>query len=80
MPFYQAVAAFGDRNVTVVLSVCRNFDQAKLGQVPQNLFINQFVDQMAILEKADLFITHDGRNSVNEALYYKVPVGGSYSR
>ena len=65
MPFYQAVvAAFGDRDVTVVLSVGRNFDQMKLGRVPHNIFINQSVDQLAVLEKADLFIT----------LYYKVPV------
>lgn len=71
MPFYQAVvAAFEDRDVIVELSVGRNFDQMKLGRVPQNIFIHQSVDQLAVLEQADLFITHGGMNSVNEALYY----------
>ena len=75
MPFYRAVvAAFGDRDVTVVLSVGHNFDQTKLGRVPHNIFIHQSVDQLAVLEKADLFITHGGMNSVNEVLYYKVPI------
>lgn len=70
MPFYQVVvAAFGDRDVTVVLSVGRDFDQAKLGRVPQNIFIHQSVDQLAVLERADLFITHGGMSSVNEVLY-----------
>ena len=75
MPFYRTVvAAFGDRDVTVVLSVGRDFDKAKLGRVPRNILIHQSVVQLAVLEKADLFITHGGMNSVNEALYYKVPM------
>lgn len=43
-----------------------------MGRVPQNIFIHQSVDQLAVLEKADLYITHGGMNSVNQASYYKV--------
>ena len=63
-----------DRDVTVVLLVGRDFDQAKLGRIPENIFIHQSVDQLAVLERADLFITHGGMNSVNEALCYTMPM------
>lgn len=43
-----------------------------MGRVPQNIFIHQSVGQLAVLEKADLYITHGGMNSVNQASYYKV--------
>ena len=33
-----------------------------------------YVNQIAVLEKADAFITHCGMNSVSEALYFKVPL------
>jgi UDP:flavonoid glycosyltransferase YjiC (YdhE family) len=33
-----------------------------------------WVDQIAVLEKSDVFITHCGMNSVSEALYFKVPL------
>ena len=58
----------------MVLLVGRDFDQAKLGRIPENIFIHQSVDQLAVLERADLFITHGGMNSVNEALCYTMPM------
>ena len=33
-----------------------------------------YVDQMAVLEKADVFISHCGMNSVSESLYCAVPL------
>lgn len=64
--FQEVVPAFGDRDVTVVLSVGRNFDRTKLGRVPLNIFIRRFVDPWAVLEKADLFNAHGGMNSINQ--------------
>lgn len=58
----------------MVLLVGRDFDQAKLGRIPEDIFIHQSVDQLTVLERADLFITHGGMNSVNEALCYTMPM------
>lgn len=42
----------GDNDVTVVMSVGRDFDRTKLGRIPQNIFIHRSVDQLAVLERA----------------------------
>lgn len=39
-----------------------------------NMWGEKFVDQKAVLKKADLFITHGGHNSIIEAFYYGVPL------
>lgn len=38
-----------------------------------NMWGEMYVDQKAILKRADLFITHGGHNSIIEAFYYGVP-------
>lgn len=75
LPFYRAVVgAFGGKDVTVILSVGHNFDRGKLGEIPDNIHIYESVDQLSVLRKASVFLTHGGMNSVNEALYYGVPM------
>jgi len=39
----------------------------------ENMWGEKFIDQKAVLRKADLFITHGGHNSIIEAFYYGVP-------
>ena len=81
MLFYQAVvAAFGDRDVTVVLSVGRNFDQTKLGRVPQNIFIHPSVDQLAVLKRADLHHAWRHEQRQRSPLLQGAYGGGSYGR
>lgn len=46
----------------------------QLGKIPDNFFVYPFVPQLEVLQKASLFITHGGMNSVNEALYYGTPM------
>lgn len=43
-------------------------------QLPKNTLIFPYVPQLEVLKRASLFITHAGANSVNEAIYYGVPM------
>ncbi|MFN2256773.1 MAG: nucleotide disphospho-sugar-binding domain-containing protein, partial [Candidatus Promineifilaceae bacterium] len=60
----------------VVLSVGTAVDPADLGAIPDNFTVAQFVPQLSILDEADLFITHAGMNSINEAVMARVPMIG----
>jgi len=75
LPLYkQCIAAFADTEYQVILSVGEHLNIEKLGTVPENIEICPHVDQIAVLEQADAFITHCGMNSVSEALYFRVPL------
>lgn len=72
--FRVCVDAFQNENVTVVMSVGRNFDIAKLGKLPENFIVKNQIPQVAVLKQASLFITHGGMNSVSEAMIHGVPM------
>ena len=72
--FRACVGAFQNENVTVVMSVGRNFEIAKLGKLPENFIVKNQIPQIAVLKQAHLFITHGGMNSVSEAMIHGVPM------
>ena len=72
--FHACVDAFQNENVTVVMSVGRSFDIAKLGKLPENFIVKNRIPQVAVLRQASLFITHGGMNSVSEAMVHGVPM------
>jgi MGT family glycosyltransferase len=73
--FYRnCFAALGGADLDVILSVGEETDPATLGEIPSNFTVSRSVNQIEVLHKVDAFITHCGMNSVNEALYCKVPL------
>lgn len=75
LPLYQTcISALENTNYQVVISVGNQVNLKKIQSKTDNISIFPSVDQIAVLEKADLFVTHCGMNSVNEALYFGVPL------
>ena len=72
--FYRhCVEAVRGEGMELLISCGRAFDRASLGRLPENVQVLNYVNQMEILAKADLFITHCGMNSASEGLYMAVP-------
>jgi len=72
--FRVCVDAFQNENVTVVMSVGRRFDIAKLGKLPENFIVKNRIPQVSVLKQAGALITHGGMNSVSEAMVHGVPM------
>lgn len=73
--FYElCMEALGESEYLVVMSVGRGVDISQFAEVPENFTIRRSVPQQKLLGFVDLFITHSGMNSVNEALCYGVPM------
>lgn len=73
--FYKkCIKAFKNLPYTVIISVGKKVNTKHFGLLPPNIKIYPFVPQLRILQKASLFITHGGMNSVNEAIYFGVPM------
>lgn len=71
--YYICFEAFGATDKQVILNI-GNLNIEKLVNVPKNFIVRNFVPQLEILKRAAVFITHGGMNSVNEAMYFNVPV------
>lgn len=73
--FYtKCIDALKDLNADVVISCGNAIDREALGELPEQIKVYPYVDQLAVLAKADAFITHCGMNSVSESLYMAAPM------
>lgn len=68
------VEALKDFEGKVILSIGKNTKTEELAHIPENFVVKQYVPQLEILKRADLFITHGGMNSSSEGLYYDTPL------
>lgn len=69
--YKKCIEAFGNRSdLSVIMSIGKNTDIHTLGTIPENFYVYSFVPQLEVLERATVFISHGGMNSVNEGLYY----------
>ena len=72
--FYRTlIDALGGSDVDLLVSCGRAFDPAQLGMLPDNVCVEQHVDQMEVLSRASLFVTHCGMNSASEGMWMGVP-------
>lgn len=72
--FYKkCLRIFGNKNVSVILNTGKVKPES-LGKIPPNIYAYSFVPQVEVLQHADVFLTHCGMNSVNEAICAGVPM------
>lgn len=75
MPLYkQCVSALADTEYQVIMSVGGLVSIKEFGTLPSNISVFSHVDQIAVLQQADVFVSHCGMNSVSESLYFGVPL------
>jgi MGT family glycosyltransferase len=74
--FYRACAeAFGELpGWHLVLQIGAHVDPAVLGELPANAEVHSWVPQVAILRRADLFVTHAGAGGSQEGLATATPM------
>lgn len=74
--FYKdCLKALGNRDDLInIMCIGDKIDIKQLGTIPQNFKIYNYVPQLEVLKKTDIFITHGGMNSANEGLYYGIPL------
>lgn len=75
MSFYKTcISALANTDYQVIMSVGNLVPIDEFGVLPENVSVFAHVDQIAVLQQADVFVSHCGMNSVSESLYFGVPL------
>jgi len=57
------VISYGGKNTDAIVE-----------KLPRNVFVFSYISQLKVLEKADCSINHGGIHTINECIYYNVPM------
>jgi MGT family glycosyltransferase len=72
--FRRCLEALATVDCRVVVSLGQQVQAAELGPVPSHVILRREVPQLDVLRRTAVFVTHGGMNSVNESLYFGVPM------
>jgi UDP:flavonoid glycosyltransferase YjiC (YdhE family) len=68
------IAGLGSVRARVVVAIGPGNAASEFGAVPSNVRLEPYVPQVAVLSRADAFLTHGGFNSTKEALSLGIPL------
>jgi MGT family glycosyltransferase len=72
--FETCIQAFGTLGRRAMISLSDRFSPRDFDNVPENIELRRFVRQKQVLQRAAVFVTHGGDNSVSEAIYCETPM------
>ncbi|MEY4927044.1 MAG: hypothetical protein RI894_1480 [Bacteroidota bacterium] len=72
--FKTIMAAFANAPYQLLISIGQFLEIEDLCEIPRNAVVKKQVPQLDVLQQAAVFVTHAGLNSLNESVYYGVPM------
>ncbi len=72
--YKTCIEALSNNGYQVIIDVGDKTDISTLGTIPDNFIVANKLPQLEILKLTDLFITHGGGNSSNEAFFFNIPL------
>lgn len=75
VPFFNmCIEAFAGSENFVIMTTGRRIAPESFGALPENVAIYDWVPQVEVVKRADLFISHGGLNSIHDSLHLGVPL------